>query len=164
MSGPLPDTLYKVLPEIYAHRLVEQGEMLWSTLTWFQNEEDVQRGDAFEGSHRYFPAVGLEVNRRERDGKPNRATFTLPTHGAVSKAVQSHHIFIYSMTFDPALAIGEASTRACVQIFDPVRLVQRIRDNLKRHRKGKPDTLIHDKVRYWSPENPPETSGPCLTY
>jgi hypothetical protein len=156
MSGPLPPVLYKILREKYARRLVERGEMQWSTLTYFQNEEDVQRGDAFEGSHRYFPVVGLEVNRHERDGRPDHASFTLPNGGAVSKAAQSNHIFIYSMTFDPALPIGEASTRACVEIFDPPLLVERIRDAMGRHRTARPATLIHDTVRYWAPENPPE--------
>ena len=156
MSGPLPETLYKVLPEIYARRLLERGEMQWSSLTWFQNEEDIQRGDAFEGSHRYFPVAGLDVNRHQRDGRPDHARFTLPSHGAVSKAAQSHHIFIYSMTLDPALAIGEESSRVCVEIFDPVTLTQRVRGALKRHRTARAETLIHDKVRYWSPENPPE--------
>src|SRR5439155_15239709 len=38
MSGPLPPSLFKVLPEVYGHRLMELGEMMWSTLAWFQNE------------------------------------------------------------------------------------------------------------------------------
>jgi hypothetical protein len=156
MCGPLPKVLYKILPQLYARRLVEQGEMQWSTLTWFQNEEDAQRRDPFEGTHRYFPVSGLDVTRHERNGKPDHARFTLPSHGAVMKAKQSHHIFIFSMTLDPSLAIGDESSRVCVEIFDPATFTQRVREQLKRHRKARPDTLIHDIVRYWQPENPPE--------
>ena len=48
ISGPLPGVLFKVLPEVYARRFVERGEMMWSTLDWFQNEEDPNRGDQEE--------------------------------------------------------------------------------------------------------------------
>ena len=40
MCGPLPKTLYKVLPQLYARRLLDVGEMMWSTLTYFQHELD----------------------------------------------------------------------------------------------------------------------------
>src|SRR5262245_24833232 len=96
MSGPLPDVLYKVLPAIYARRLVDRGEMMWSTLTWFQNQEDLHRGDEFEGSRTYFPVKALEINRLQRDGRPHNAQFALSSHGFVSRAAQSNHIFIYS--------------------------------------------------------------------
>src|SRR5687768_8577525 len=112
MSGPLPPVLYKVLPDKYAQRLLHQGEMMWSTLTWFQNEEHERGGDRNEGSRRFFPVKGLELNRLERDGRPDKASFTFADHGTVSTAAQSNHIYIYSMTLDPTLAIGEASDRA----------------------------------------------------
>ena len=35
MCGPLPNTLYKVLPQQYACRLLDDGEMMWSALTYF---------------------------------------------------------------------------------------------------------------------------------
>jgi hypothetical protein len=43
MCDTLPTTLYKVLPFEYARALVERGEMMWSTLTYFQNELDDAR-------------------------------------------------------------------------------------------------------------------------
>jgi hypothetical protein len=156
MSGPLPAVLYKVLSDKYARRLVDIGEMMWSTLTWFQNEEHAARGDGLEGTRTYFPVTGVEVTRQERNGRPDHSTFTLPAHGLVSRAAQSNHIFIYSMTLDSTLKIDNASTRACVEVFDPHAFVQRVRDALKRHRTARAETLIHDSVRYWSPENPPE--------
>lgn len=156
MSGPLPPALYKVLPNTYAWRLVDQGEMMWSTLTWFQNHEDTDRGDECEGMRRYFPVNGLDVNRIERAGRPDKAAFVLPEHGMVSRAAQGHHIFIYSMTADSTLVIGDPSDRACVEIFDPQQFVRRVRDGVRRHRKARAETLIHDAVSYWSQENPPE--------
>jgi hypothetical protein len=160
MSGRLPPVVYKVLPEKHAHSLVHQGEMMWSTLAWFQNEEDVQRGDRSEGSRRYFPVKGLEVNRLQRQGRIDNAHFTIPSHGIVSTAAQSSHIFIYSMTLDPTLALGDPSDRACVEIFNPATFVRRVRDAVKRQRKAQMETLIHHTVRYWASENPPENVWP----
>lgn len=156
MSGPLPTTLYKVLPEMYSRRLVEEGEMMWSTLTWFQHEEDPDRGDASEGTRRYFPVSGLDVTRHERNGRPDFARFTLAGHGLVSRAAQSDHIFIFSTTLDSALTIGDSTNRSCVEVFDPVQFTERINDGLKRRRNARAETLIHDTVRYWSEEHPPE--------
>jgi hypothetical protein len=160
MSGPLPPILYKVLPETRARRLVHQGEMMWSTLSWFQNEEDDYRGDKSEGSRRYYPVNGLPINRFERNGRPDNASFTLSSHGIVSRARQSNHIFIYSMTLDPMLAIGDPSDRACIEIFDPMTFVRRVRDAVKQHRKARPETFIHDRVQYWASENPPGNVWP----
>ncbi len=156
MSGPLPARLYKVLSTKYARRLVEDGEMMWSTLTWFQNIEDIDRGDFSEGMHRYFPVKGLAVNRIERNGLPDNATFVLPEHGLVSKAAQSNHIFIYSLTHDSTLVIGCASDRECVEIFDTEHFVRGVRKAIAQHRSARAETFIHDTVTYWSPANPPE--------
>jgi hypothetical protein len=156
MSGSLPAILYKVLPRRFAHRLIAQGEMMWSTLTYFHNVEEAQRGDVWEGTRGYFPVRGLDVNRIERAGRPDHTAFTLQDCGMVSRAAQSNHIFIYSMTLDRALAIGDPSDRACLEIFDPAEFVRRVRECLKRTRKGRVDTLIHHTVGYWSPANPPE--------
>jgi hypothetical protein len=109
LSGPLPPVLYKVLPEIYARRLVESGEMMWSTLAWFQNEEDPARGDEFEATRRHFPLDGLSVTRKGRGGRPDHATFTLTGHGNQWRPVRSSHTFIYSMTLDPNFVLGDAA-------------------------------------------------------
>ena len=60
MSGPLPPTMYKYLPSRYAETMVARGEMMFSTLAWFQNYEDEQRGDRFEGTRNTFPLAGLK--------------------------------------------------------------------------------------------------------
>ena len=155
MCGPLPKTLYKVLPQQFARRLLDVGEMMWSTLTYFQHVLDPTRGDPFEGSLRYFPAEGLKVTRTERNGRPDQAEMALAAHGSQFMATQSHHIFIYSTTLYSRLAIGDAANRACVEIFEPATFVRHMRRAVDRHRKARADTLIHDRVCYWWPENPP---------
>jgi hypothetical protein len=130
--------------------------MQWSTLTWFQNEEDATRTDASEGMRRYFPVNGLEVTRLEHNGRLDGMKFFSPDEGFVSKAAQSNHIFIYSMTKDPTLPIGDLADRSCVKIFEPEKFVNRVRAAIARHRSARCDRLIHNEVKYWDPEHPPE--------
>ena len=155
MCGPLPNTLYKVLPQKYARRLLDVGEMMWSTLTYFQHVLDPTRGDPFDGSLRYFPKEGLKVTLAERRGRPDHAEFSLARHGSQFMVTQSHHIFIYSTTLDSQLAIGDVADRACVEIFEPATFLQHMRRAVERHCKARADTLIHDRVCYWRPQNPP---------
>ncbi len=49
MSGLLPTVLYKYLPSQYANALIEEGEVMFSTLSWFKQLEDQRRGDLLEG-------------------------------------------------------------------------------------------------------------------
>jgi hypothetical protein len=156
MCDPLPSVLYKILPLRYAQALIEQGETMWSTLTFFQHELDPTRGDPHEGSHRYFPVNGLPVTRHTRNGHPDRESFTLPEHGSQIKAIKCHHIFIYSTTLDSGLAIGEPADRACVEIFDPPEFTRRIAQAVESHHRARLDRFIHGGVRYWSPEDPPQ--------
>ena len=155
MCGPLPNTLYKVLPQKYARRLLDVGEMMWSTLTYFQHVLDLTRGDPFDGSLRYFPAEELKVTLTERRGRPDHAEFALARHGIHFMATQSHHIFIYSTTLDSQLAIGDVADRACVEFFEPATFLQHMRRAVERHCKARADTLTHDRVCYWRPQNPP---------
>jgi hypothetical protein len=148
--------MYKVLPLTYARRLVEKGELRWSTLAWFQNLEEIGRGDNCEGRRTYFPVNGLEVNRLERGGLSDSAQMLLRGHGLVSRAAQSHHILIYSLTLDATLKIGDPADRGCVEMFDPPQFVRRVRDALGRDRRARIDTFIHHTVQYWSPTNPPQ--------
>jgi hypothetical protein len=157
LCGPLPPVLYKRITNQYAHTLVEHGEMMWSTLAYFQHLEAAGRGDKLEGRYNYVPADGLSIHRSERDRRPDDTTFILPPgHGYVSRAAQAAHIFIYSLTLDPALELDGADS--CVEIFDPPQFVRRVREELSRRGKVQGRTCMHDAIKYWSPTNPPETA------
>jgi hypothetical protein len=149
MSDQLPRALFKALPTIYAQRMIERGEMMWSTLTWFQHQEDPSRGDVFEGTRRNFPSGGQGVTRLERHGHPDREELHFEGHGTQWRPAQSHHIFIYSMTLDGGPDLGDPATNAMVEIFDPRVLVERVRSALDRHRSAKASTLIHRAVSYY---------------
>lgn len=149
LSDPLPSVLFKALPRRYAERLVERGEMMWSTLTWFQNQEGPARGDVFEATRRNFPFGGQGVTRLERHGRPDRQQLHFDGHGTQWRPAQSHHIFIYSMTLDRELNLGDPATDAMVEIFDPTVLIQHVRSALHLHRSARPSTLIHRVVSYY---------------
>ncbi len=149
MSDPLPPVLFKALPLKYAGRLVERGEMMWSTLTWFQNQEDPARGDVFEATRRNFPTGGQGVTRFERHGRPDHEQLHFDGHGTQWRPAQSRHIFIYSMTLDGELNLGDSATDAMVEIFDPSVLIQHVHSALHLHRSARPSTLIHRAVSYY---------------
>jgi hypothetical protein len=133
MSGPLPRVLSKYLPRRYAATMIDRGELTFSTLAWFQNYEDDQRGDRFEGTRKYFPLGGLDVTRTERDGKPHQPiSFKAATESLQSRATAHTQIFIYSTSLQPGLAFDGAD--ACVEIGDPVKFAARLLSALKTHR------------------------------
>jgi hypothetical protein len=145
MSGPLPTVLYKYLPREHADSLVDRGELMFSTLSWFQNLEDPERGDEFEGKHKYFPIGGLEITRTERDGRAHPPiTFTSRDQSLHSKAKGSDDIFIYSTSLRPGLTqFGNAAAPAvCVEIYDPAKFLLRLCAVLRRTPKAKVETLI----------------------
>ncbi len=126
MSSPLPGTVYKYLPGHYAAAMVDRGELMFSTLAWFQNYEGDQRGDQFEGTRKYFPVGGLDITPTERGGKTHQpVSFKSPSESLQSRATGHNHIFIYSTSLQPRLAFDGAD--ACVEIFDPVKFAARLR-------------------------------------
>ena len=112
---------------------------MFSTLAWFQNYEDEQRGDRFEGTLKYFPVDGLEMTRIERDGKPHPpVSFNRLGESLQSRAKADNHIFIYSTSLQSGLAFDGAD--ACVEIYDPEAFVAHLRAALKTHGNTRDDT------------------------
>lgn len=158
MSGALPSVLFKYLALPHAHAMLDAGELMFSTLSWFQNLEDPDRGDGFEGTHKYFPIGGLEATRLARDGKAHAPVkMTLPSDSFQSKARRRDHIFVYSTSIERGLTQfnDPIVPNACVEIRDPEKFMARIKATLGRWSTVRAATLIHDQVRYWSPADPP---------
>lgn len=155
MSGSLPRTLYKYLPRRYAETMIDRGELMFSTLAWFQNYEDEERGDRFEGTRKYFPVGGLDVTRTERDGEAHPpVSFKVPNESLQSRAKGHNHIFIYSTSMQSGLAFDGAD--ACVEIYGAVKFLERLRSTLQTHASARAETLIHDEVKYYDFGAPPD--------
>jgi hypothetical protein len=159
MSSPLPAVLYKYLPLEYATDMRDRGDLMFSTLTWFQNVEDQERGDEYEGTRKYFPVGGLHGTRLQSD-VDHRAPvpFVLPNHSLHSLARGGDRIFMYSLSRKPDLTQFELTGghHACVEIHSPATFLAQLRSVLRRIPVAKVATLIHDEVRYYSFDDPPE--------
>jgi len=159
MSGELPGTLYKYIEAPYAESMIAEGALMFSTLSWFQSIEDPERGDGLEGTYKYLPAKGLDVTKYAAVGGQPVSQFNLPSYSLVSKATGCDSIFIYSTSLTPRLTQFDQPGRAsvCVEIYNTIRFRQRLRIALNR-RQPRGKTFIHNKVQYYTLENPPETA------
>ena len=150
MSGPLPPVLYKYLPLQYAQALIETGELMFSTLSWFKQLEDKQRGDRLEGTHVHRPEDGLEIIVEQKR--------TLSQHSLRSDVAGQDYILIYSTSLqrlDNFYAMGE---NVCVEIHNPAKFKSRLKVRLHRWPPIAKTPLIHDRVRYYATEDPPGTT------
>ena len=124
--------------------------MLFRALSYFRDYEDAQvRGDEFEGTKLYRPRTGLEITLTATGQKR-----VLP-HSFESTANEDD-IFVYCLS---TMLIAELATQfkasACVEIVSPVRLIAGVRAALLRRPSIKSKTLVHGKVKYYAPEEPP---------
>jgi hypothetical protein len=142
--------LYKYLPSKYLEAFVKRGELLFRSLSYFKNYEELQvRGDRDEGKRLFQPSQGLEVTKTETGEK-----LLLPW--AFEASVKDREIFVFCMSLQqtPELA-NEFKTDTCVEIQDPVALLSRVRSALALRRWVKHGRLLHGTVDYYSPAEPP---------
>jgi hypothetical protein len=150
-------TLYKYLDLPWAERFVSHGLARFSSLSWFQDFEDEERGDQFEGIRKYFPAGGLTPNRISEPAGP----VNLPHHSFQSPARERDRIFIFSTsrTLSSELAAKfarpEHKEMACVEIRDADTLFERVGRALKKRSPVQRRTLFHTDVIYYAFEEPP---------
>lgn len=143
-------SLYKYLPPKYVDAFVGRGELLFRSLSYFRNYEELHvRGDRFEGRRVFNPTAGLELTKVETDEK-----LLLPWAFEASVRDRDIYVFCLSQTFSLELA-QEFGADACVEIKDPIALIARIRSSLRLRMWVKHSRLLHGPVDYYSPEEPP---------
>jgi hypothetical protein len=142
--------LFKFLPSKYLEPLVGRGELLFRSLSYFRNYEELQvRGDRHEGKRLFSPSPGLEVTKTETGEK-----LLLPW--SFEASVKDREIFVFCMTLRRTKELAdEFKTDACVEILDPVALISKIRSALVLRRWVKHARLLHGAVDYYSPAEPP---------
>lgn len=142
--------LYKYLPEKYVDAFVHDGAILFRTLSYFRDYEDAQvRGDEFEGTKLYRPSGGLEITLTETGEKR-----VLPH--SFESTTNEHDIFVFCLStiLSAELAV-QFQTSVCVEIATPDKLIAGIRAALLRRPSIKNKMLVHGKVKYYLPEEPP---------
>ena len=143
-------TLYKYLPSKYLDAFVGRGELLFRSLSYFRNFEELQvRGDPFEGKRLYKPSGGLEITKTSTGEK-----VLLPA--AFEASVRDREIFVFCLSkkLSPELA-QVFKTDACVEITEPALLLARLRSALQLRRWVRGARLLHGPVNYYSSEDPP---------
>lgn len=144
------DRLFKYLPSKYLDAFVGKGEVLFRSLSYYSNYEEMQvRGDRNEGKRVFKPVGGLELTNTTT-GK------TSQLHGTFESTVRDREIFVFCMSkvFSPELA-REFKSDVCVEIAEPAYLIAQIRSALRLRKWVKQGRLLHDSVDYYSPETEP---------
>lgn len=142
--------LFKYMPSKYLDAFVGHGEILFRSLSYFRNYEEIKvRGDRYEGRRLYQPAQGLEITKVDTGEKS-----LLPW--AFESSVKDREIFVFCLSTEFSAGLAkEFGADACVKIHDPVALISRIRAALKLRRWVKHGRLLHQPVDYYSPGEAP---------
>lgn len=142
--------LFKYLPSKYLESLVGRGELLFRSLAYFRNYEEINvRGDRHEGRRLFHRSQGLEVTKTETGEK-----LLLPW--AFEASVKDREIYVFCMSMQRTQELAdEFKTDTCVEIQDPVALISKIRSALALRRWVEHARLLHGNVEYYSPAEPP---------
>jgi len=156
---PLPGRLYKFLEARWADSLINEGVVHCSSLAWFQNfedDEDDERSDPFEGKRKYFPIGGLPIQKL---GAPSPGL--LPDQSFQSAVLECNHIFVFSTSLEAAPDVADRFRRptdremVSVEIKDPVAFAARFRATLGRLSRVQQRTFFSSLVSYYRFEEPP---------
>lgn len=143
-------SLFKYLPSKYLEAFVKRGVLLFRSLSYFRNYEELQvRGDRHEGQRLFAPSKGLEITKTESGEK-------LQLPWAFESSVVDRDIFVFCLSHVRSEQLArEFGANACVEIHDPIALLSRVRAAIALRRWVKHGRLLHSSVEYYSPEAPP---------
>lgn len=139
-----PPRLFKYMPSQYVDQFVDQGRILFRSLTYFRDyARDGVRGDIFEGRHIDRPKSGatLEVL-------------------ADSKVIHGDLAFVNSVCTDSVFAMCSSMRHdvelynafgadACVEITSPIQFVRDCRRALRDNLRCAEAALLHGRVEYY---------------
>ena len=144
------DRLFKYLPSRHLDAFVGRGEVLFRSLSYYSNYEEMQvRGDRNEGKRVFSPSGGLLVTNTTTGETSSR-------QGTFVSTAQDRDIFVFCMSkeLSPRLAT-KFTTDVCVEIMKPALFLSRIRIALQLRKWVKQGRLLHGMVDYYSPETEP---------
>lgn len=146
----LPSSIFKYIPEQYLEAFLKKGELLFRSLSYFQDYEDKSRGDEFEGIKLYKPDSALVVTKVETGEK-----ILLP-EASFQSSVNHDDIFVFctSTILSNSLAI-EFKSNICVEITNISKFLSGIRASLAIRSSIKDKMLFFGDVNYYKKQNPP---------
>lgn len=142
-------SIFKYLPEQYLEAFLKKGELLFRSLSYFQDYEDISRGDEFEGIRQYKPSSALPVTMQSGEAQ-------LLPNAAFQSFANSDDIFVFctSTELSNELAI-EFNSNICVEITNVPKFVSCIRASLAIRPSIKNKKLLFGKVNYYNQQHPP---------
>ena len=142
--------LYKYLALEYAERMLSKGEVLFRSLSHFQNlERDGVRQDDYEGILSHRPPEGLEINNITTG-----ETLKLPHRFESEARVDKIFVACFSCELSSELA-SEFGADACVEVTDHIKLVARVRGALRLRAAVDKKVLPFGLVEYQTGQEPP---------
>jgi hypothetical protein len=147
--------LYKYLPIEFAERFVQQGEVLFRSLSYFRAVEHAARGDEAEGIHIDAPDNDMTIEADTGVRVVGRFRYL--------RSINQERIFAFccSTQLDEKLFV-EFNSDACVVIRDTGNFFLRCNVKAQRLFSLDPPGLLHREVSYFAPnrEAPLDITNP----
>lgn len=145
-------SIFKYLPSAYVERFINNGEVLFRSLSYFRSYEEQQvRGDPYEGVRLYQPQEGLHLTKLENGEN-------IVINGAFESKVREREILILCMSSLKNEDLAKKFTsEACIEIYNKAAFLSLIRASLKRRRAYKSSRLLYGEVQYYQPESHPKS-------
>ena len=133
----------------YAEAFVRRGELLLRPLSYFRDYEDSGvRADEFEGTLVHRPESGLAITNLTT----GRAEVLPHTFEATAR---ESDIFILCLSTEMSETLASRfGTSVCVEIFQPVKFLARLRTALGLRARLQASHLTHGHVKYYSATEP----------
>lgn len=138
------------MPSKYLDSVLTEGKLLFRSLSYFQDyEDDLFRGDKYDGILKYTGSNGLEINNLTTG-----ESFTAPWR--LESKVDAENVFVFctSKRLSSELA-KEFNADICIEILRPELIVSKLHSAVSRRKRIKPNKLFHSKVKYYSEEKAP---------
>lgn len=137
--------LYKYLPSKHASAFLDRGEILFRNLTYFRQQEGKVRGDPYEGIHKDHPGTDVVLkNVTQGFNSVGKFSFLNSTNSDLVFA------FCLSERFSKDLMV-EFESDACIEIFQPIEFIRRVRFALARLISVHSVGLLAQPVYYYHP-------------
>ncbi len=142
--------LYKYLSSKHLESLIVKGSFLFRSLSYYQDyEDDLARGDKYDGVLKHSKSNGIEINNLTAGDSFNG-------HYTFESEVDAENIFVFcvSTKLCPELAI-EFKSDVCIELQRPAQIFSKLRNAVSRRKRIKPNKLFHGEVKYYDEEEAP---------
>ena len=148
--NPAMPTLFRYFSQTNADAFLNRGVVLLRSLAYFRDYEDEGvRADEYEGTLVHLPEGGLTL-KRVPSGEEVPVPYTFES------TAKEEDIFIYCLSTELSEHIARRfNAEVCVEILEPIKFLARLRTSLRLRPRLRAGSLVHERVRYYEPHEPP---------